>query len=96
MTVPILNPTGLHSQEFDASVQAVGRRALVVVMEEVPVIGLSRRDAHAVNDATKIASIDASRMVFITTVYGATLGCVSPNHSSHLPTVVRRFGRSSL
>jgi hypothetical protein len=65
VTVPILNPIGLHSQLFDASVQAARREALVVVLEEVLVIGLTCRDAHAVNDATTIASIEAMRMVFI-------------------------------
>jgi hypothetical protein len=68
----MLNPIGLHSQLFDASVQAARPGAAAVVVEEVPVIGLTRRDAHAVNDATKSASIDAMRMVFITTVYGPT------------------------
>ena len=53
MTVPMLNPIGLHSQLLDASVQAADRGAAVVVVERVPVIGLTRRVAHAANDATK-------------------------------------------
>jgi hypothetical protein len=50
---------------FEAIVHAIGRGAAAVVFEEVPVIGLSCRDAHALNDATKSASIHAMRMVFI-------------------------------
>src|SRR5258707_11162810 len=65
MTVPILNPIGLHSQLFEASVQAARRGAAAVVLADVPVIGLSPREAHAVNDATKSASIDTMRVVFI-------------------------------
>jgi hypothetical protein len=66
----MLNPIGLHNQLFDASVHAARRRPAAIVVEELPVIGLTCRVAHALNDATKSASIDAMRMVFITTVYG--------------------------
>src|ERR1700722_17911945 len=61
----MLNPIGLHSQLFDASVQAARRGAPSIVVAEFPAIGLTRRDAHALNDAIKSASIDAIRMVFI-------------------------------
>jgi hypothetical protein len=47
---------------------AIGRGPAAVV-EEVPAIGLTCRDAHALNDATKSASINAMRMVFISRVY---------------------------
>jgi hypothetical protein len=68
----MLNPIGLHSQLFDASVHAERREAAAIVLEELPVIGLTRRVAHAVNDTTKSANIDTMRMVFIATIYGPT------------------------
>ena len=70
MTVPMLNPIGLHSQLFDASVHAARLGPAAIVVEELPVIGLTCCVAHAENDTTKSANIDAIRMVFITTVYG--------------------------
>lgn len=65
MTVPILNPIGLHSQLFDASVQAARRETVAVVLADAPAIGRTCREAHPANDAIKSASIDVMRMVFI-------------------------------
>ena len=65
MTLPLLNPAGLHVQVFDATAQASGRGALATVADEALAIGLARRVAQALSTATKIASIDAKRMVFI-------------------------------
>jgi hypothetical protein len=67
MTVPMLNPIGLHSQLFDASVQATRRGPAPIVVEELPVIELTRRVAHPVNH-TNSASNDAMRKMFIRTV----------------------------
>ena len=72
MTVPMLNPIGLHSQLFDASVHAARLGPAAIVVEELRPIGLTCRVAQALNETTKIASIDAMRMIFITTVYGPT------------------------
>jgi hypothetical protein len=68
----MLNPIGLHNQLFDASVHAARRRPAAIVLEELPVIGLTLLVAHAVNDTTKNANIDTMRMVFIATIYGPT------------------------
>ena len=68
MIVPILNPFGLQVQILDAIAQAEGRGALAIADNEVPSIGLTRGVTHAVNDATKSASIGAMRMIFTGTV----------------------------
>ena len=62
MTVPILNPIGLQSQLFEASVQASVLRGAPIVAGEAPVMGLTRWVAHALNEAIRRVAMVAMRM----------------------------------
>ena len=64
--LPVLDPAGLHVQIFDATVQASGRDAPIVVAA-LPV-GRACCDMHAVNDAINSASIGSRRILVIETV----------------------------